>query len=75
MRCILPYHEHNYFTRAIQMFRLTDKQNAAWAWLESAQVNPRIFSMEKSRKDLSRKQARPSLVLSWPIIVLLIWVS
>ena len=37
MRCILPYHEHNYFTRAIQMFRLNDAGNN-WAWLELAQV-------------------------------------
>ncbi|CAF3430204.1 unnamed protein product [Rotaria sp. Silwood1] len=36
MRCILPYHEHNYFTRAIQMFRFNDK-HSAWNWLESAQ--------------------------------------
>ena len=47
MRCILPYHEHNYFTRAIQMFRLTDKQNAAWVWLESAQVNLENLLNEK----------------------------
>jgi hypothetical protein len=39
IRCVLPYHEHNYFTRAIQMLRLSDKHNAAWTWLESAQVN------------------------------------
>jgi len=48
MRCILPYHEHNYFTRAVQMFRLNDKQSA-WSWLEPAQVkspieNKRCFS-------------------------------
>ncbi|CAF1260717.1 unnamed protein product [Adineta ricciae] len=36
MRCILPYHEHNYFARAIQMFRLNEK-NSNWAWLKSAQ--------------------------------------
>lgn len=46
MRCILPYHEHNYFTRAIQMFRLNDKQNAAWIWLESAQVRRTILLNE-----------------------------
>jgi len=37
IRCILPYHEHNYFTRAIQMFRFNDK-HTSWSWLESAQV-------------------------------------
>lgn len=37
IRCILPYHEHNYFTRAIQMLRFSDK-NGAWTWLEAAQV-------------------------------------
>ncbi|CAF2088985.1 unnamed protein product [Rotaria magnacalcarata] len=36
IRCILPYHEHNYFTRAVQMLRLSDKQST-WIWLESAQ--------------------------------------
>ncbi|CAF0784428.1 unnamed protein product [Adineta steineri] len=36
IRCVLPYHEHNYFTRAIQMFRLNEKNNN-WGWLESAQ--------------------------------------
>ena len=37
MRCILPYHEHNYFTRAIQMLRFNDT-HTSWSWLESAQV-------------------------------------
>lgn len=37
MRCILPYHEHNYFVRAIQMIRLNENQTS-WSWLESAQV-------------------------------------
>lgn len=37
MRCILPYHEHNYFTRAVQMLRLNDKLSS-WTWLEPAQV-------------------------------------
>ncbi|CAF0748543.1 unnamed protein product [Didymodactylos carnosus] len=37
IRCILPYHEHNYFVRAIQMLRFNSKHTTMWSWLSLAQ--------------------------------------
>lgn len=37
MRCIFPYHEHNYFVRALQMIRFNDRPGS-WNWLEPSQV-------------------------------------
>ena len=66
MRCILPYHEHNYFARAIQMFRLNEK-NSNWAWLKSPQVKVIILINGVVNESRFRMLVQRFPVLLWLI--------